>query len=173
MLTSNLSLSTASSTRDLFLWKTTVQPHIASTHLPTYNIIGAAPRPRCPDDDVPVKAVTRRNRPSPSSSSSRKGGAVVRRTTPVTRENLSKVSMACAREEDLDAPFSSPSRPSSANRRTGSETSISSGGSTTDLPCIAEEDEEEEEEGEEAVAAVGRLIKGVAVDISKGGVTTD
>ncbi|KAF7504795.1 hypothetical protein GJ744_001728 [Endocarpon pusillum] len=127
----------ASPTQQVEAWKTVVQPYVASTHLATYNIIGAAPRPRCSEDDVPVKAVIRRNKTSSaSSSSSRKVDAAATSKTPVTRENLSKISMACAREEDLDAPFSVPSR-SLDRRRTGSQTSISS----ADLPSITEEEE--------------------------------
>jgi hypothetical protein len=81
----------------------------------------------------------------------------------VTRENLFKISMACAREEDLDAPFSSPVSLSLERRRTGSETSLGSSGNGSDLPSISEE--EEEEEIEESVADVARLMKGVAVNI--------
>ena len=129
-------------TGDIEAWKTIVQPCVASTHLPAYNIIGAAPRARCPEDDVPVKAVIRHNKSSPTCSSStssspRRNGARSKRTTPVTRENLSKISMACAREEDLDAPFSVP-KLSLERRMTGSEISVSS---SSDLPSIAEEEE--------------------------------
>jgi hypothetical protein len=117
--------------------KSVVHPCMASTHLPAYNIIGAAPRLRCAEDDIPARPVTRRSNKSSSASSSRKGGAASKRTTtPVTRENLFKISMVCAREEDLDAPFSVVSQPME-RRRTGSETSASS----SDLPSITEEEE--------------------------------
>jgi hypothetical protein len=125
-------------------WTSVVQPCVASTHLPAYNIIGAAPRLRCAEDEVPIRPVTRRNKSSSSSSSLRKktaGGVGAKRTDPVTRENLFKISMACAREEDLDAPFSivPAARSSERRTRTGSETSTSA--SSSDLPSITEEEE--------------------------------
>jgi hypothetical protein len=129
MHVSHISLSPA---RRVEAWKTIVQPCVASTHLPTYKIIGAAPRPRCSEDDVPIKPVIRRKKPSSTSSSSKK-------TAPVTKENLFKISMACAREEDLDAPLSSCSG-QVGMRRTGSEMSVSNA-SNSDLPSISEEEE--------------------------------
>jgi len=128
------------------VWTSVVQPCVASTHLPAYNIIGAAPRLRCAEDEVPVRPVTRRNNKALSSSSSsssrKKNGVGAKRTDPVTRENLFKISMACAREEDLDAPFSmvaAAAQPMERRTRTGSETSTSA--SSSDLPSITEEEE--------------------------------
>lgn len=150
MRSTNLSMS-GNLDGEVEAWKTVVQPHVASTHLPTYKIISAAPRPRCTEDDVPSQPVIGHKKlPSTtSSSSSRRANVGAKHTTPVTRENLSKISMACAREEDLDAPYSvSSASPRSRNRawsrsRTGmrSETSNENSETSSDLPSIAEEEE--------------------------------
>lgn len=146
----------ANPAREVEAWKSTVQPKVASTHLPTYNIIGASPRPRCTDDDVSGKRVLGGKKSSPTTSSSMlsgKANVVARGTAPVTRENLSKISMACAREEDLDAPYplssaSQESRNRSRDRtrtrtmtRTRSDTSSENCETGSDLPSICEEEE--------------------------------
>lgn len=88
---------------------------------------------------MPVKTVIHRSKRSSTSSSSSSSRKTSKRTTPVTRENLFKISMACAREEDLDAPYAvmAPLE----RKRTGSGTSLSSVSSNSDLPSIVEEEE--------------------------------
>jgi hypothetical protein len=138
----NMRVAQFSPSMGLFPLKTIVQPTVASTHLPAYNIIGAAPRPRYIEADESLKVSPRRSHFSSlySSRSSRNS---------ITRENLSKVSLSCAREQDLDAPLSPPSSAATAAaekepRRTMSQSSLSSCVSASDLPSINEEEEEEE-----------------------------
>lgn len=126
-----------------------VRPCIASTHLPTYNIIIASPRPRLPEDEETPKTIRRSLSISSNSSASSASSfrslssssppppsslAKISKRAQVTQENLLKVAMTAARDDHLDIPPS--------YSRTASSASTNSVNSSC-LPSIHEEEEEE------------------------------